>query len=94
MKLNFAIDGASAELSRNWFSGRLALKIGNQTMVLQSPWNPATHFSFSLQRRWQTSINGHAVVVEKDRPLLLAGVRSQTYRVFVDGKLVAEQSGY
>ena len=94
MKLNFSIDGANAELSRNWFSGRLALTASGQTIVLQSPWNPATHFSLSLQRRWQTSFNGHDVVVEKDRPLLLAGFRAQTYRVFVDGKLVADQSGY
>jgi hypothetical protein len=34
------------------------------------------------------------VVIEKDRPSLLAGVRPQTYRIFVDGKLVQEQNGF
>jgi len=40
---------------------------------------------------WQDRAQGY---VEKERPLLFAGLRPQTYRVFVDGQLVHEQSGY
>jgi hypothetical protein len=45
-------------------------------------------------RRWQCSVKGHDIVIEKDRPLLFAGFRPQTYRLFIDGKLVQQQSGF
>ncbi len=35
----------------------------------------------------------HAVRIEKRRKLFLAGFRPQKYRVFVDGRLVAEHEG-
>jgi hypothetical protein len=62
--------------------------------ILQSPWNPLTHFSLDTTRRWQCSVKGHDIVIEKDRPLLFAGFRPQTYRLFIDGKLVQQQSGF
>jgi hypothetical protein len=40
------------------------------------------------------SAEKHKVVLEKQRPLLFAGFRSQVYRVFVDDKLVHEQQGF
>jgi len=47
-----------------------------------------------LKRQWHFSVDGHAVIIEKERPLLLAGLRPQTYRVFVDGKFVLERNGF
>jgi hypothetical protein len=35
----------------------------------------------------------HAVRIEKERPLILAGFRAHTYRIFVDGEFVQEQVG-
>ena len=94
MDITFEIDGAPIKFSRNSVTGRCILNTGTEDQILQSPWNPLTHFSFTPTRRWRCSVKGHDVVIEKDRPLLLAGVRSQTYRIFVDGKLVHEQDGF
>jgi hypothetical protein len=94
MKLMFDIGGTPAEFSRNCFTGRCTLTTGAATKELQSPFNPRTHFSITLQRHWQLSVNGHDVLIEKQRPLLLAGLRPQTIRIFVDGNLVREKTGF
>jgi hypothetical protein len=94
VELIFEVDGTSIKFSRNWLTGRCSLNTGTEDEILQSPWNPLTHFSLERKRRWQCSVKGHDVVIEKSRPALFAGVRPQTYRIFVDGKLVQEQSGF
>ena len=35
----------------------------------------------------------HKVAIEKERKLLLAGLRKQKYRAFVDGKLIQSYEG-
>ena len=70
------------------------MTVAGQTFKLQSPWNPATHLSLRLTRIWEVDIPDHKVVVEKVRPLLFAGFRLNAYSIFVDGQLVAEESGY
>jgi len=94
MQLTFNIDGTQAVLNRNWFTGRFSLVIDGKTNTIQNPWNPATQISVQLTQGWTIDALGHRVFIEKTRPLLLAGFRPQTYRVKVDGELVAEQTGY
>jgi hypothetical protein len=94
MEISFEVDGLPIKFSRNWFTGRCTLNIGAGDETVQSPWNPLTHFSFDASRRWQCSVKGHDVVIEKERPWLLAGLRPQTYRILIDGKLVLEKSGF
>ena len=94
MELTFEVDGTSIKFSRNWVTGRCTLNTGTADEILQSSLNPLTHFSLNTTRRWQYSVKGHDVVIEKDRPLLFAGFRPQTYRVFVDGELVQQRSGF
>jgi len=94
VELTFEVDGTPIKFSRNWFTGRCTLNTGTEDEVLQLPWNPFTHFSLKLSRRWRRSVKGHDVVIEKDRASLAAGVRPQTYRIFIDGKLVQEQRGF
>ncbi len=94
MEFTFEVDGTPIKFSRNWFTGRCALNTGAGDEILQSPWNPLTHFSLKSSRRWQRSVKGHDVVIEKDRPSLFAGIRQQTYRLFVDGKLIQELNGF
>jgi hypothetical protein len=94
VEVTFEIDGTPIKFSRNWFTGRCTLNTGTEEEILQSPWSPFTHFSLKSTRRWQCSVKGHDVVIEKDRPSLFAGVRPQTYRIFIDGKLVQEQNGF
>jgi len=94
MQLTFSIDGKPAVLNRHWFSGRLALDIGGKTTTIQSPWNPLNWFSTQLTQAWTIEALDHRVFIEKTRPFFLPALRPQTYRVKVDGELVAEQTGY
>jgi hypothetical protein len=53
-------------------------------------------FSLSLVKRYEFEVGvqeQHKVAIEKVRKLLLAGLRPQKYRVFVDGKLVQSYEG-
>lgn len=93
MDLDFSIGRIPAKLTRGWFWGGMKLVTPGSSIWLQHPINPTTHFEFKLTRSWQCSVDGHEVRVEKTRPLFLAGVRHQRYRVYVDGTLVANSEG-
>jgi hypothetical protein len=85
------------EFVRNWFTGSMKVRIDGRRVVLQSPLSLTTHFTLKLKRHYEFEIGKtekHMIVLEKERPALLAGVRPQTYRVFVDSQLFYEQSGY
>ena len=85
------------EFSRNWFTGAMQLLVNGEQVAQQSWLAPSTHFGLTRKRRHQFVVGKdekHQVVIEKERPLIIAGVRPQTYRVFVDGQLIHEQSGY
>jgi len=94
VQFTFHVDGTAVEFSRNWLTGRCTLNTGARDEVLQSSLNPFTHYSIELKRQWHYSVEGHAVIIEKERPRLLAGLRPQTYRVFVDDKLLLERHGF
>jgi hypothetical protein len=94
VKLKFEIEGTGVEFSRNSITGRSTLTTDTETKTLQSPFNPFTHFSWRLRRRWPFFIKGHEVSIELQRPLLFAGFRPQTYRVLVDGKVIQERDGF
>jgi hypothetical protein len=52
--------------------------------------------SLSLVKRYEFVVGvqeQHTVAIEKQRKLLLAGLRKQKYRVFVDGKLIQSHEG-
>ena len=85
------------EFSRNSFTGAMEATVDGARVAQQSPYSPFTHFSFRTKQRYEFSVGkteAHKVVLEKERPWLFAGFRPQTYRVFVDGKMVHEQTGY
>lgn len=90
MEIDFSIGNMPAQLRRGWFFGGMKLVTPSESVWLQHPLQPGTHFSFRLDRSWQRTISGHRVRVEKTRPLLVAGIRPQNYRVFVDDELVAD----
>jgi hypothetical protein len=53
-------------------------------------------FSLSLVKRYEFVVGvqeQHEVAIEKERKLLLAGLRPQKYRVFADGKLIQSCEG-
>ncbi|TAM55450.1 MAG: hypothetical protein EPN53_02895 [Acidobacteria bacterium] len=94
MRIEFTLGETPIEFRRDWFTGRAELLVGGHVVPLQSPFDPRTHFSFALTRIWRHRIAGHEVVIEKTRPRLVAGFRSQVYRVLVDGEVAAERDWY
>ena len=85
------------EFSRNWLTGAMQTLVDGQRVAHQSTISPSTRFSFRTKRRYEFSVGkteSHKVVREKERPWLLAGFRPQTFRVFVDGQMIHEQTGY
>ena len=94
MKFTFEVEGTRIEFFRSNITGRVTLTTDAGTVELQSPLNPMTHFGAFLSRQWAVTVKGHKVVIEKERPVLMAGLRPQTYRVFVDDNLIVEQTGF
>lgn len=82
------------DYTRNWFTGKESLLADGQVVASRTILSPSNYWSFPLTRRYEFSVGPHAVVFEKQRPLLIAGLRPHTYRILVDGRLVHEQSGY
>ncbi|GAB3357625.1 hypothetical protein [Lysobacter tyrosinilyticus] len=93
MEIGFSIGNVPATLRRGWLLGGMKLVTPRESVWLQHPLQISTHFSFRLDRTWHHTIAGHQVRIEKTRPLLAAGIKPQSYRVFVDGELVAGTRG-
>ncbi len=93
MEIAFSIGTIPATLRRCWFFGGMRLVTPTESVWLQHPLRLGTQFSLRLNQHWERTISGHEVRVEKTRKLLIAGARPQSYRVFVDGKLVAGARG-
>jgi hypothetical protein len=94
MQIDHIIDGKHVIFTRNWFTGRAYLSIDGLGITLQSQWNLGTHFSVRLRRAWVCHVGERILLIEKQRPMLFAGIRPQIYRLFVDGELSAERRGY
>ncbi|MGB8353691.1 MAG: hypothetical protein WCD79_07385 [Chthoniobacteraceae bacterium] len=85
------------EYYRNWFFGTERLLVNGKMIARSSGFTPSTHFGFHLSRHFDFTVGEaetHAVVLEKKRPILIAGFRPHTYRVYVDDRLVHEQTGF
>ena len=93
MRIAFTIDDVSCEFHRDGFAGGAQLRYGSETVTLQSGLDPRSSFSVKLTRSWERQVGPHLVRIEKRRPLLLAGFRPSDYKVFVDGRLIAEARG-
>jgi hypothetical protein len=90
MTISHTIDGKHVVYTRNWFTGRASLTIDGLRVTLQSPWNPDTHASATLIRQCVYFVGDRALLIEKIRPLFFAGFRPHTYRLYLDGQLLAE----
>jgi hypothetical protein len=94
MRIQFEVDGEPVEFHRSWFTGRAELRLRGEVVPLQCALDPTTHFSLTLTQIWKHWIGEHEVVIEKVRPLVLAGFRAHAYQVVVDGVVVAQETGY
>jgi hypothetical protein len=97
MNLSFEVgdaDKCRVDFRRDWFTGRATATVDGKTVTLASLTDLSTHISFSLTKRLQLLVRGHEVVIEITRALFFGAFRPQKYRVYVNGSLVEERSGY
>ena len=81
----------TVSLDFNQMIGTMRITVDGRDVV-----NELRMFSLSLVKTYEFSVGveeRHAVKIEKHRKLLLAGLRNQKYRVFIDGQLVREYEG-
>lgn len=79
------------DFSFDQFGGRLEIKVDGVHVV-----DEIRTVSASLAKRYDFVVGlaeKHHVTIEKERKLLLAGVRPQQYRIFIDGQLVQTYEG-
>jgi len=93
MELRFEVGGMPAAFSRDDWTGKTELRVGNEVRELQSPRRLSTHFDFSTRTVWSELVGEHTIEVEKVRPRLFGGLRANSFVVRVDGQRVAEASG-
>jgi hypothetical protein len=93
MEITFSVDGQSATFSRSDVTGRAELRFGQQTMLLQSPLRPKTHFDLRRRVAWHTRVGDREVEIVRTRPAMFGGLRANSFSVAVDGVVVAEAKG-
>jgi len=88
---------AHVSFYRNWFTGKLRIKVDGVLIAWASPLNPLTHFSLTLTRAYSFHLwndNNNEVIIAAVRPLFLAGFRPHTYTVIWRGTPIAQYKGY
>lgn len=90
-RIAFAIDGKPAELIREWWTGRLAIRAGGNIVELQKRFTLPPRL-LSTTQRWSSQLLGHDVVIEAKRKLPIPALRSTRYRISVDGAPVVDES--
>ena len=74
--------------SFNKFWGNVNISVDGKTIE-----RDLRTYSLELTKSYQFSVGEkerHDIIIEKIRPLIHAGFRSNTYRIFVDGRLLKE----
>ncbi len=94
MKLDFVVDGRASGFERSGATGRVVLRVGDESLPLESPWNPSTHFELSTTKTWKAHLGGHDIVVVKKRARMFGGLREASFTVLVDGEEVTAKRGY
>ena len=97
MKINFTIPDPSpieVAIKRNWFTGSFTCVANGTEYEIKSPYNLGTHFAISTKHDYVIHIGDHVIEIEHSRPRFFGGLRPQRYVVKVDGKLIADRTGF
>ena len=79
------------DFSFDQFIGNLEIRVDGQPLV-----KDFRMFSLTLTKRYEFAVGAeerHQILIEHKRKLFLAGMRPQTYRIFIDGQLVQTYEG-
>ncbi|MFN0279818.1 MAG: hypothetical protein ACKVRN_14660 [Pyrinomonadaceae bacterium] len=92
-QFEFVVDGRPVAYRREGLTGESKILTPDGQIPLDNVLNPLTHFSLRLRKSNTCRVYDSEVIIEKTRPLFLAGFRPSKYRAFVNGQLVAEYEG-
>jgi hypothetical protein len=93
MVIQFEVGSDPAEFEFKQGTGAAELRVGTDTIKLQSGMNPRSWASAHTTQTWTCEAAGHAVAIVKVRPRWFAGFRESAYRVSVDDAVVAQAQG-
>jgi hypothetical protein len=93
MVIGFKVGADPAEFEFKQGAGAAELRVGADTIKLQSALNPRSWASAHTTHTWTCQAAGHDVTIVKVRPRWFAGFRPSSYSVSVDETVVAEAHG-
>ncbi len=100
MRFSFEVgetEKSRIEFSRNWITGQIVVTVNGETVTLASPWDISTHISLQLTEEYRFIVGyreQHEVLIRKQRPLFMAGIRRHEYQVFVNNLVVEDRYGF
>ena len=100
MEITFTVghtEKTTVKYTRGWFLGKVRIQADKKVVFTNSIANPATHFSLTLTRCCKFSVGDKEIKnleIHTIRPLLFAGFRPHTYKVFWNDDLITEKTGY
>jgi hypothetical protein len=90
MEMSFIVGDSAVTFRRSAMTGRAELRIGDDRLMLQSPFSFATHISPRTRQVWHRSVDGHEVEIARQRKQWFGGLRKSTYSATVDGQPASE----
>ena len=94
MKFAFNIGKDLVDFCRNPILGSMVISVNGREIENRSPLEFSTHFNFETEQRYTFPAGGSEITIEHERPRMFGGLLPQAYRVFVDGRLIEEYTGY
>jgi hypothetical protein len=91
MRIEFDVAGTPAEFWRSSETGRVELRIGDVTVLLQSQFELYAHVEFRTIQAWRAGHGEHEVEIMKVKPRFSRG--PSVYTISVDGTVVWEATG-
>ena len=94
VELGFVVGNETARFVWHSFTGKAEIVVQDGRRVrLQSPFKLSTHYGLARERTWQSDIEGHRIEVTKVNPGAVAGLRSKSFTIRVDGEVAAKGIG-
>jgi len=85
MKFEFEVDNDRIGFKFNKFWGSVAISVNGKVRL-----RDFRMYSRQLVASWEFKIPRHHIRIDKIRPLYFSGFRSNTYKVYIDGRLHRE----
>lgn len=88
MQTEININDNKITFNRNSFTGRFTYTINDQSKVLQSAFDPRTHFWFTLKRKYSIKVNSDLLEIIQERPLAFSFAKPHLYTFLLNGELI------